>query len=133
MLGRFPFRPLPALLKSLEPKPSRKWKILPGSGGTSLTIAQRFNAGFGNQVKIESRAGRKKRRIRGTQRCYLTPYGWKLARLYARLEARVFRPALTAMSRSPTALSGRLTQALQVVDAELDQLIKGAFPSRKAA
>jgi hypothetical protein len=47
-------------LKSLEAKPSHKWKILLGSGGTSLTIAQRFNAGFGNEVKIESREGRKK-------------------------------------------------------------------------
>jgi hypothetical protein len=31
-----------------------------GSGGTSLTLAQRFNAGFDNEVKIESREGRKK-------------------------------------------------------------------------
>ena len=72
-------------------------------------------------------------RVRGTQRCYLTPYGCRLARLYARLEVRVFRPALAAMSRSPTALPAPLHQALQLVDAELDQLITQAFPSRKAA
>jgi len=72
-------------------------------------------------------------RVRGTQRCYLTPYGWKLARLYARLETRVFRPALAAMSPSPPALPRALNQALQAVDTQLDQLIKEAFPSRKAA
>jgi hypothetical protein len=72
-------------------------------------------------------------RVRGTQRCYLTPYGCRVARLYARLEARVFRPALAAMSRSPTALPGPLHQALQLVDAELDRLITQALPSRKAA
>jgi hypothetical protein len=72
-------------------------------------------------------------RVRGTQRCYLTPYGCRLARLYARLEARVFRPALAAMSRSPTALPAPLHQALQLLDAELDRLITQAFPFRKAA
>jgi len=72
-------------------------------------------------------------RVHGTQRCYLTPYGWKLARLYARLEVRVFRPALTAMSPAPTAWPRPLHQALQTVDAEFDRLIKEAFPSRKAA
>ena len=40
-------------------------------------------------------------RVAGSQRCYLTPYGWRLARFYARLEARVFRPALTAMNAPP--------------------------------
>jgi len=35
-------------------------KPLLGNGGTSLTIAQRFNAGFRNCAKIESREGRKK-------------------------------------------------------------------------
>jgi hypothetical protein len=28
-----------------------------------------------------------------TNRYFLTPYGWKVARLFSRLEARVFRPA----------------------------------------
>src|SRR5438046_2205679 len=42
-----------------------------------------------------------------SQRYYLTPYGWKLARLYARLEARIFRPALTAMNDPPAALPAR--------------------------
>jgi hypothetical protein len=72
-------------------------------------------------------------RARGRQSYYLTPYGWKLARLYARLEARVFRPALTAMNPSATVLPEGLKRALEAVDSELDQLIGDAFPDRKAA
>ena len=30
----------------------------------------------------------------GARRYFATPYGWKVARLFSRLEARVFRPAL---------------------------------------
>jgi len=44
--------------------------------------------------------------------CYVTPYGWKPVRLYARLEARVFRPALTVMNPLPIAPSGPLNDAL---------------------
>ena len=29
-----------------------------------------------------------------TNRYFVTPYGWKVARLFSRLEARVFRPAV---------------------------------------
>ena len=72
-------------------------------------------------------------RVAGTQRCYLTPYGWRLARLYARLEARVFRPALTAMNAPPLASSRPLNQALQTIDTELDRFIHQAFPHRRAA
>jgi len=32
----------------------------------------------------------------GTNRYFLTPYGWKVARRFARLEGRVFRPAMAA-------------------------------------
>jgi hypothetical protein len=72
-------------------------------------------------------------RVSGSQRCYLTPYGWKLARLYARLEARVFRPALTVMNAPPIAPSGPLNDALQIIDTELNRLLTQAFPTRKAA
>jgi hypothetical protein len=72
-------------------------------------------------------------RALNSQRYYLTPYGWKLARLYARLEARVFRPALTAMNDPPMALPDGLKRALTAVDAELDELIGQAFPVRQAA
>jgi hypothetical protein len=68
-----------------------------------------------------------------SQRYYLTPYGWKLARLYARLEARIFRPALTAMNGPPPALPNKLKSALTAVDAELNQLIGDTFPARKIA
>ena len=33
----------------------------------------------------------------GTHRYGATPYGWKVARFFARLDARVFRPALVAL------------------------------------
>ncbi len=72
-------------------------------------------------------------RVSGSQRYYLTPYGWKLARLYARLEARVFRPALTAMAPSGAVMPQGLKRALEAVDSELDQIITEAFPKRKTA
>jgi hypothetical protein len=67
-----------------------------------------------------------------SQRYYLTPYGWKLARLYARLEARIFRPALTAMNGPPPALPGKLRQTMLAVDARFDELINHTFPVRQA-
>jgi hypothetical protein len=72
-------------------------------------------------------------RALNSQLYYLTPYGWKLARLYARLEARIFRPALTAMNGPPPALPGKLRQILSAVDTHFDQLISQAFPARQAA
>ena len=72
-------------------------------------------------------------RVAGTQRCYLTPYGWRLARFYARLEARVFRPALTAINAPPIESNAPLSKALRTIDAELDRFFAQAFPGRKAA
>jgi hypothetical protein len=72
-------------------------------------------------------------RVAGSQRCYLTPYGWRLARFYARLEARLFRPALTAMNAPPTQSNTPLNKALQTIDTELDRFFGQAFPGRKAA
>jgi hypothetical protein len=60
-------------------------------------------------------------------------YGWKLARLYARLQARVFRPALTVTNAPPIGAPSRLNNALQIIDTELDRLLTQAFPTRKAA
>jgi hypothetical protein len=68
-----------------------------------------------------------------SHRYYLTPRGWKLARLYARLEARIFRPALTAMQEVPAALPVGLKRAFARVDAKLDELINHAFPNAQAA
>jgi hypothetical protein len=39
----------------------------------------------------------------GTKRYLVTPHGWKVARLFSRLEARVFRPAMAAFT-SPEAI-----------------------------
>jgi hypothetical protein len=72
-------------------------------------------------------------RVEDSQRYYLTPEGWKLSRLYARLEARVFRPLLTVMEGSVHGLPPPLERALDAVDAELDQLLEGAIPMKKAA
>ena len=67
-----------------------------------------------------------------THRYFLTPHGWKVARLMTRLEARVFRPALAAFDQCPAALPPKLSAALQRVDTHLDALIHDAVPSRKA-
>lgn len=68
----------------------------------------------------------------GTHRYVVTPYGWKVARLYARLDARIFRPALTALQgRGIADPVPQLSRALAKVDHELDTLIAAAFPSIK--
>jgi hypothetical protein len=70
----------------------------------------------------------------GTHRYVVTPYGWKVARFFARLDARVFRPALTALDPGSIATpQPRLARALAKVDHEMDTLILSAFPSRKVA
>jgi hypothetical protein len=72
----------------------------------------------------------------GTHRYVVTPYGWKVARLYARLDARIFRPALTALQgRGIADPVPKLSWAFAKVDHELDALITAAFPSiqQKAA
>jgi hypothetical protein len=65
-------------------------------------------------------------------RYFLTPHGWKVARLMTRLEACVFRPALTAFEQHPAVLPPKLSVALQRVDTQLDALIREAVPLRKA-
>jgi len=70
----------------------------------------------------------------GSRRYILTPYGWKLARLYTRLDARVFRPALSILQ--PDGLTDpdpRLSAALNKADRCYDELISRAFPARSAA
>ena len=64
---------------------------------------------------------------------YLTPGGWKVARLYARLDARVFRPALTAMKDAQAATPVGLTRALHAVDTQLDQFITHTFPGTQGS
>lgn len=67
----------------------------------------------------------------GTHRYVVTPYGWKVARFYARLDARVLRPALTAVEGQSVDPHPKLSRALVKVDRELDHLIHAAFPPRK--
>jgi hypothetical protein len=67
-----------------------------------------------------------------TNRYFVTPYGWKVARLFSRLEARVFRPAMAMFTANDAVLPFPLRQALDRVDAQPDQLIYGTFPLPKA-
>ena len=68
----------------------------------------------------------------GTHRYVVTPYGWKVARFYARLDARVLRPVLTALEgQSVAEPHPKLSRALEKVDHELDELIQAAFPPRE--
>jgi hypothetical protein len=68
-----------------------------------------------------------------THRYFLTPYGWKVARLFTRLEARVFRPAGAMFSSNDAVLPFPLRASLDRVDAQLDELIYQAFPQSKAS
>ena len=68
----------------------------------------------------------------GTNRYFVTPYGWKMARLFSRLDAHVFRPAI-AMFTSDGVLPFPLRSALDRVDAQLDELIYQAFPQKRAS
>jgi hypothetical protein len=62
-------------------------------------------------------------RPRGTHHYFLTPYGWKVARLFSRLECRVMRPALAMFTANDAVLPFPLPQSLDRVDDQLDQLI----------
>jgi hypothetical protein len=68
-----------------------------------------------------------------THRYFVTPYGWKVARLFSRLEARVFRPAVAMFTGNDAVLPFPLRASLDRVDAHLDELIYEAFPQIKAA
>ena len=68
-----------------------------------------------------------------THRYLVTPYGWKVARLFSRLEARVFRPAVAMFTGNDAVLPLPLRASLDRVDKQLDELIYQAFPQIKAA
>src|SRR4051812_9366605 len=68
----------------------------------------------------------------GTHRYFATPYGWKVARLFSRLDACVFRPAMAMFSGNDAVLPFPLRQALNRTDAQLDTLIYQAFPLAEA-
>ena len=66
-----------------------------------------------------------------THRYFVTPYGWKVARLFSRLEARAFRPA-AMFTGNDAVLSLPLRASLDRMDAQLDELIY-RLPQIKAA
>ncbi len=68
-----------------------------------------------------------------THRYFLTPYGWKIARLFTRLESRVLRPAIAIFTGNDAVLPFPLRASLDRVDAQLDQLIYEAFPKVKVS
>jgi len=68
-----------------------------------------------------------------SNRYFVTPYGWKVARLISRLEARVFRPAMAMFTATDAMLPFPLRQVLDRVDSQLDLLIYDAFPLPKAS
>lgn len=73
-------------------------------------------------------------RVPHSHRCFLSPYGCKLVRLYARLEARVFRPALSSIhSGQAPPIPEPLRGAFRTIDQEFDRIILSAMPLRKAA
>src|SRR5215212_4002414 len=47
-----------------------------------------------------------------TNRYFVTPYGWKVARLFSRLEARVFRPAVAMFTGNDAVLPFPLRASL---------------------
>ena len=63
-----------------------------------------------------------------TNRYFVTPYGWKVARLFSRLDARVFRPAMAMFTGNDAVLPFPLRRALDRADAQLDLLIYQACP-----
>lgn len=68
-----------------------------------------------------------------THRYFLTPYGWKMARLFSRLESRVFRPAVAMFTANDAVLPVPLRASLDRVDAQMDELIYTAFPQARAS
>lgn len=68
----------------------------------------------------------------GRNRYFVTPYEWKVARLFSRLDARVFRSAIAMFTANDAVLPFPLRHALNRVDNQLDKLIYDAFPLQKA-
>ena len=103
-------------------------------------VADLLGADLGSYTSAKMTYDLRRLRLKGliyrpprTHRYFLTPHGWKLARLMTRLEARVFRPALAAFEEHPAALPPKLSAALRQVDTQFDALIKDAVPLKKAS
>ena len=57
----------------------------------------------------------------------------RVARLFTRLETRVFRPAVAMFTSNDAVLPLPLRASLNRVDSQLDELIYQAFPQAKAS
>jgi hypothetical protein len=68
----------------------------------------------------------------GTNHYLVAPYGWKVARLFSRLEAG-FRPAMAMFMGKDAVLPYPLRRVLDRVDAQLYLLICDAFPLPRAS
>jgi hypothetical protein len=64
-------------------------------------------------------------RREGTHRYFLTPYGWRVALLFTRINARVLRPAWAALPPYD-AIPRPLRQALDRVNREIDRIVDAA-------
>ena len=73
-------------------------------------------------------------RREGTHRYFLTPYGWRVALLFTRINARVLRPAWAALAPDD-GIPRPLRQALDRVDSQIDRIIQAAqlITPKKAA
>jgi len=73
-------------------------------------------------------------RREGTHRYFLTPHGWRVALLFTRLNARVFRP-LWAATDQDDGIPRPLRQAFDRVDKEVDRILDAAklTTAKKAA
>jgi hypothetical protein len=87
-------------------------------------LSQPRSTGFGDRLSGCSR-GAVHGQSDDLRRYFVTPYGWKVARLFSRLEARVFRPAVDMFSGDDAVLPFPLRASLHRVDAQLDELIGG--------
>ena len=73
-------------------------------------------------------------RIPDTNRYFLTPYGWKVCRFFTRLDARVFRPAFSAITNTEEIpYPQSLKKALDRVDRQIYRLIDIGIYFKKAA
>jgi hypothetical protein len=63
----------------------------------------------------------------GTNRYFVTPYGCNLVRPFSRLEARVFRSAMSMLTSNDALLPFPLRQALDREDAQLELEIYHVF------
>jgi hypothetical protein len=73
-------------------------------------------------------------RKEGTHRYFMTPYGWRVALFFTRINARVLRPAWAALGPDDQ-IPRPLREALSRVDKEVDRIIDAAHltNAKKAA